>query len=63
LTRFGTYKIVLPPQTKPIGGGKKRRRGMALPSSVPQTNKHLPSSPFAELEFLKSLWGLGTEEE
>ncbi len=34
LTRFSTYKIPLPPQTKTWGGGGA------------QTDKHLPHSPF-----------------
>ncbi len=39
LTRFRTYKIALPPQTKPKGG-----RG-------PQTDKHLAQSPFTDKFF------------
>ncbi len=39
LTRFRTYKICLPPQSKTIKG-----RG-------PQTDKHLPPSPFTQVNF------------
>jgi hypothetical protein len=39
-TRFPTYKIALPPQTKTLKG-----RG-------PQTDKHLPPNPFTD-KFLR----------
>jgi hypothetical protein len=60
LAKFRTYKIATPPPHLQMTSKDDIKGLVSLSSFV-----HAPTSwgNNAELEFLKSLWGLGTEEE